>query len=1329
MPAPLTPSTPARSITPVTPGTPGPLTPTTPTTPTFSQVLSHPPIGSSIPGTVGSLPSSGKAVSSKGKKSKEEKEREKEMRKQKLRIQQEQERQWKILQQRRALEQQRQQQQQQQENVLLRQELKKQQQAKGTKVTEEQKKKRLSKGGRRAPLQGPKEQGRTTEKAGAGSLRDDVLGSPSFQNNMKSLEGSENSMDEQLLPVVSSFSAAPRANANALASNSQYQNDSSLEFLVNYDGKGNGLLEERQSDPSVVTSSNEIPSANQEEYHSVQTDTNRHFQPPSVWQKEPVEEELHHTTDEPLWEQSRASNQLEQQKQPNSSLALGQVSQTRTVDRHSLWTSGELQPESLQDHLGSDNVHSRVPIPEQHMRPAQEVLHDEQSSHGNLGSHEQMIFHDERQQSWVSRPPQHPSAMPSSQSAILGQQLSRESGQMVCQSSVTDSVQSLPFSAQHEVSISTSEQHQQQAVELQHPPQIPVMHWQEELSQVRAQVAAAHDLHPPQSVPPPPAPPPPPPPPPPPLPPPSLPSTQQQHTGPLQQYELTTGWPQQNQLPPQVQPQPVASYPQTPQPHQLHGPSNSQGGIPQTQFQALQQVPVQMAPNQHPNQPLSSQPQDSSLQQPQQQQQDIVQRQQREQLIRAQQQQFFQMLQHQQVLQQQQQQHQQQQQQQNAAIQPGFARVRLNQVMNTKDLPEIDTEEEHQERLRYLYRQRQAQKQQQMQVQAQLLQQAWIQQLTNGGGQGVVPPGILPVDTSNPQMLQQFAQQMRPQMPDLAQQQLFAEYQRRIQQRQDLGQQTVQYDKVLQELQQQQGIPAGGSSHSGSPFLEIPQQRFALRQTTPIVQPGLKPIMPFGLDGQFVGQQQQLYRMQLQQQMIMQQQKKEPTQKNTPRASTATGKVDMAKGNSEYSGDVNGDKIKRSATPAHGDGMHGSVGNTNVLQEEMPEESKDPGSGSENQQDGTKGKSPNELVNEVMTTTENLRETHHIKDQINCEINPELENAEVAAESKMVAGEEEKASTSGEDFTSCVQANKEQCKTSDLEDKQEDSTSVSDKDRNVVEGQVEHAETVKEKTVEGLEGVARELFATDGESVLSRMPSDAVRDLECKSGEGYLVEGTQILQEPRKPKVETVQINDNNKFEENESKKEVLVQEGELTCKSDAFAEVKEAPVQPHHIPTQAPPVPPPQAQHFLMQQQFMGLQQQFLQMQQQRQVLVQQYQQLQQQLHQAGGQDPVLAGQVMAVQSQGQVLQQQMLQAWQQMQLIQQQLQLGGVPVQQQIAIQQQPSQAQQQPQPGPQWSTPGHPIGAQPGVFPLRPGVVGLQRPLQSGMPLTEKVGCIQF
>ena len=654
--------------------------------------------------------------------------------------------------------------------------------------------------------------------------------------------------------------------------------------------------------------------------------------------------------------------------------------------------------------------------------------------------------------------------------------------------------------------------------------------------------------------------------------------------------------------------------------------------------------------------------------------------------------------------------------------------------MNTKDLPEIDTEEEHQERLRYLYRQRQAQKQQQMQVQAQLLQQAWMQQLANGGGQGVVPPGILPVDTSNPQILQQFAQQMRPQMPDLAQQQLFAEYQRRIQQRQDLGQQTVQYDKVLQELQQQQGIPAGGSTHSG-PFLEIPQQRFALRQATPIVQSGLKPIMPYGLDGQFVGQQQQLYKMQLQQQMIMQQQKKEPTQKNTPRSSTATGKVDMAKSNSEYSGDVDGDKIKRSATPAHSDGMHGSIGNTNVPPEEMPEESKSPGSGSENQQDGTKGKRVNELVNEAMTMTcriqsvhqddQNLGETHHKKDQISSEV--KLENVEVAAECKIVGSEQEKASASGEDLISSVQALKEQCKTSDIEDKNEDCTSVSDKDRNVVEGQVEHTETAKEKTVEGLEGVGRELFVTDGESVLSRMSSDAVKDLECKSGEGYPVEHLSL--EPQKAKAETVQIHDNNKVEENESKEKVVVQEGELACKPDAFAEVKEAPVQPHHIPSQAPPVHPPQAQHFLMQQQFMGLQQQFLQMQQQRQVLVQQYQQLQQQLHQAGGQDPVLAGQVMAVQSQGQVLQQQMLQAWQQIQLIQQQLQLGGVPVQQQIAIQQQPSQAQQQPQPGPQWSTPGHPIGAQPGVFPMRPGVVGLQRPLQSGMPLTDKVRCIQF
>lgn len=53
---------------------------------------------------------------------------------------------------------------------------------------------------------------------------------------------------------------------------------------------------------------------------------------------------------------------------------------------------------------------------------------------------------------------------------------------------------------------------------------------------------------------------------------------------------------------------------------------------------------------------------------------------------------------------------------------------------------------------------------------------------------------------------------------------------------------------------------------------------------------------------------------------------------------------------------------------------------------------------------------------------------------------------------------------------------------------------------------MEYIEIVKEKIVEGLEGVGREFFVIDGESVFSRMFFDVVKNFECKSGEGYFVE-------------------------------------------------------------------------------------------------------------------------------------------------------------------------------------------------------------------------------
>ena len=1336
LPVPLTPTTPVSSVTPAapgtpgTPGTPGALTPTTPTTPTFShgQVLTHPQTGLGISATVGNHPPSGKSVTSKGKKTKEEKEREKEIRKQRLRIQQEQERQWKILQQKRALEQQRQQQQQQQENVLLRQELKKQQQAKGTKGSEEQKKKRLPKGSRRSSLQVSKDQGHPVEQA--------VVSSPDFmrESSEESFHITETRVQQPVLPVGASFSAAPRANANVLASsNTQFQNESSLEFLAKHDEQRNESSEEKKSEPTMVDSNREIPNSKADEFHSVQAETNHQYQGPSAWQKQPMEENTPRTGGT-LWKQTQGHSLMEHPKPLN-----GHTPPRHEGTRQSLWNSEDLQSEAIQDRLGTtSNIQGSTPLPEQQMRPTQEPLQGEQAAAGGLIAHDQVPFHGDRQQSWLPRSHPHPSGIPTTQSPIQGQQPGRESGQVVQQPSIPNSMQGVHFSVQEKVTLNSSENHQQQGVELQQPSQqFPVMHWQEELSQVRAQVAAAHDLQPSQSVPPPSAPHPPPPPP----PPPPLPPSQQQQTGSLQTYDMSTGWPQQGQVPPlHVQSQPLVPFPQT-----VHKP-----GIPQMPFQPVQQPPNQVSNNEHPNLPLSSQSQESQIMQPQQ-QQDVAQRQQREQLIRAQQQQFFQMLQQQQLLQQQQQQQQQQHQQQNASIQPGFARARFNAVVNTKDLPEIDTEEEHQERLRFLYRQRQAQKQQQMH--AQLMQQAWFQQQLAGGGQGVMPPGVLPLDSSNPQLMQHFAQQIRPQMPDLTQQQLFAEYQRRLQQHQDLGQQTVPYDKFLQEFQQQQGISGGGGTHAGGPFVEVSQQRFALRQPAPIVQPGLKPIMPHGLDGHFVGQQQQLINMQLQQQMMVQQQKNEPLQKNTPHGSLGTGKVDTLKGNGEVSTESESEMLNKSVTPPQTDAMHGMQGEPNTSVEELHK----PCEESESQtvvqaKSNSMCEETTEKLGSISSEDEKFeKESNYKSDHLKGELDAAQE-IEVARK-KESTGVQDKESASFLDTTTC----EEECS------RRQDVAANADNKKGGDDPVKHVAQEGEENIVCKVDNEKTSEEVKVGENVWSRVSSDGdmhpsntsdvSRNAECKGEadvEGCYV-GENTAAQPSKPDSED---NMKNKLDEKENKSEFDVQDAKLPPKPETnhdvnqvtaqphhvpsqeppgpppppppqlqhfhrdvkppskaatFHEINQVPAQPHHVPSQGPPVPPPQPQHLLMQQQFMGLQQQFMQMEQQRQVLVQQYQQLQQQLHQAGGQDPVLTGQVMAVQSQGQVLQQQMVQVHKQLQLIQQQ-----------FAVQQQQSQLQQ-PQLGPQWP---NQMGAQPGVFPVRLGVMGMQHPLQAGVQLADKV-----
>ena len=603
-----------------------------------------------------------------------------------------------------------------------------------------------------------------------------------------------------------------------------------------------------------------------------------------------------------------------------------------------------------------------------------------------------------------------------------------------------------------------------------------------------------------------------------------------------------------------------------------------------------------------------------------------------------------------------------------------------------------------------------------MQMQAQLMHQAWIQQqLAAGGGQGVVPPGVLTMDSSNPQMLQQFAQQIRPQMPDMTQQQLLAEYQRRMTQRQDIGQQTVQYDKVLQELQQQQGIPVG-SAHAVGPFIEVPHQRFGLRQPTSMVQPSLKPIMPYGgLDGQFIGQQQQLYKMQLQQQMMMQQQKKETSQRSSPRASPAAGKANAGESSSEVSGSVDDDKLNGTTVLSS---------HTNSKTEKLPDKSE--GSGTENEKQVTKGKDisasgTSQVAGSTAETSpesvegEKLENTNYEKDHCSRDSKSEQESREVNGTRATNSYEEKTSSLNSKDISAHIPGRSDDYDTTAIQ--REELPSV----------------TCGEKKASEDYDVGKDLASANVnfDSPSDKICFDAGNENKCEGGnesEGCSGEQKEACIETQGEQVVVAQTLDSSKLEGASNMKEVSHQEGKPQCKPEPLLETNPAPIQPHNVTSQVNSVPPPHPQ-LLLQQQYLVSQQEFLQMQQQRQVLVQRYQQLQQQQHQAGGQDPVLAGQIMTVQSQGQALQQRMLQYWQQMQLIQQQLQLGGT-VHQQLAIQQQPQQVQQQPLIAPQWPAgvpQGPPVPTQVGVFPVRPVVMGVQAPLQPGVPVIEKVRAV--
>ena len=183
-----------------------------------------------------------------------------------------------------------------------------------------------------------------------------------------------------------------------------------------------------------------------------------------------------------------------------------------------------------------------------------------------------------------------------------------------------------------------------------------------------------------------------------------------------------------------------------------------------------------------------------------------------------------------------------------------------------KDLPEVDSEEQHQERIRFLYRQRQMQKQQVVQIQQQLHQQ-----------QVYTSPQMVTGSSTRPQMdqtQQYFVQQLmqyQQQIPEALQQQFLVEYSRQMQQRGDVSQSALQYDKFLSELAQRYGYPMPQTnaqtmsvmqhgvtwpSSSSSTFHPNLQQIIAY---SGITEEKLKELTP-----------QQLYQLQMQHTLIMQ---------------------------------------------------------------------------------------------------------------------------------------------------------------------------------------------------------------------------------------------------------------------------------------------------------------------------------------------------------------------------------------------------------------------------------------------------------------------------
>ena len=183
-----------------------------------------------------------------------------------------------------------------------------------------------------------------------------------------------------------------------------------------------------------------------------------------------------------------------------------------------------------------------------------------------------------------------------------------------------------------------------------------------------------------------------------------------------------------------------------------------------------------------------------------------------------------------------------------------------------KDLPEVDSEEQHQERIRFLYRQRQMQKQQVVQIQQQLHQQ-----------QVYTSPQIVTGSSTRPQMdqtQQYFVQQLmqyQQQIPEALQQQFLIEYSRQMQQRADVSQSALQYDKFLAELAQRYGFPV---QQTNAQTMSALQQGITWpSSSSSTFNPNVQQIIAYsGLTEEKMKEltPQQLYQLQMQQTLMMQ---------------------------------------------------------------------------------------------------------------------------------------------------------------------------------------------------------------------------------------------------------------------------------------------------------------------------------------------------------------------------------------------------------------------------------------------------------------------------